>query len=1135
MPDQNAEIRVVAELEKLGASLQSHRNLLDKVATQLQGASAKAAAGGALPAHIPDLQRQIQAGRELLNLQKGLAQATGDASTAQLAAMSKLQASYVGLGQAAQALAKYQGAAFATEPVNHYHRALSRVADTLRTLAGLGGRTAQSPVGVAASGAAVAGAFQHVGGPNLLGALPGVSMLPQGMRAASAVAGAVPGLGAGGIMGALGLTGIGAIGAQLATWAVNLPAAADRYTSLVPRVEGLYRRGAGRSGRTQGDANQLNELRHQVLDRGLQFGYGRQEALSVAEALAASGGTEGFNGSSARLDAPMQFARYMGVDLGAATQAFAAAERMGAAGITSGQVPSAFGGTLNRVDTKQLADVFAQGIDQSKMRGRESEFLQTVTGLAGTIAQRTVDAPDMQHIVGMLTALNRTDVPGLRGQAGANVMAGVDRGVAGARGANQMLLYQLYRQQKPNMGFAEFLLEQEKGLESPYLPAAIQQLPGLVGGDENLQAIFLKDVLGGNISGNQALALLHGGLPGILRARTSGEGGMEGAALPAVGNYPNTLAPGESAVAALQRFNAAMDEMAGQTMVPAIEKLHQFEANITGSTNNLTEAAGRLFDSIAKGLGGIVSTLGISDIWNPPVAHSGELTPAEKAAQEDARRRGVPMPGSIWTPGLTPAPAPPAPPAAAPPLVPGAVPPSYDGAAPGVPVPPGMGAPAAAPDTAPEAAPGGTPDAMPPPALSDIPNVTQAAGGRDSAARGCSAGALTAILNGAGVDIDEGTVFRMMVSEGVIQNDGLHDPLLAGFVKRHWGLDVSQSIRSTGALRDALANQQPVMLSVNGVQRRDQYPGGHLVTGVSADDRGLTVMDPARGERHTFTWEEFQQVSRMNTNPGIVFQNWTALAQANRARLAGAASMAPPPAEDSPAYRPVTSSGLPEPGDDIIAMAMQRYGPAAGPVVAAILRQEDGLGRTTPGDGGHAYGPFQLDDRYQLRDYARDRGMSVAAAGQYAINNPLDAADWSLSDRSPLGRALAKGAAAGDSGEALLRDALAGQNGNVLLPQNRQYYEMYRRYLSEYEGIGAQQGSLGPYSPMSRDQLAALGAIQRVQVGVDPIELHLTWPDGRQEVVTVQPRARHISEQDYLSRVTPRNLALAGAPMSGLG
>lgn len=147
---------------------------------------------------------------------------------------------------------------------------------------------------------------------------------------------------------------------------------------------------------------------------------------------------------------------------------------------------------------------------------------------------------------------------------------------------------------------------------------------------------------------------------------------------------------------------------------------------------------------------------------------------------------------------------------------------------------------------------------------------------------------------------------------------------------------------------------------------------------------------------------------------------------------------AKPPTMTQPTAATTAQSAATGPAADlenqIAQMAADRYGPAAGRVTRAVLRQEAGLTGTVgdtniPGVG--SYGPFQFHGPGgQLDAYAQSMGnMPLTDAGAFARTNPLHAANWALN--AYFGQALRAGVDAGDTDEALLRRVLNVQNSGA--------------------------------------------------------------------------------------------------------
>ena len=188
----------------------------------------------------------------------------------------------------------------------------------------------------------------------------------------------------------------------------------------------------------------------------------------------------------------------------------------------------------------------------------------------------------------------------------------------------------------------------------------------------------------------------------------------------------------------------------------------------------------------------------------------------------------------------------------------------------------------------------------------------------------------------------------------------------------------------------------------------------------------------------------------------------------------GQATAATVPGQQAGQFAAQTSAFQQLPADQqalaaqIMQQAVDKIGPAAGPVVGAILLQENGLGGQA-GDNGQSFGPFQFYTGGQLPGYAQARGLPLAQAGPFAQQNPLDAASYALD--TYLGTALRQGLAQGHTGEALLRDALRTQNPGVFssLPA-------YQAYANRLQGFAATPAAAGnpPANPGAQALLSQL-------------------------------------------------------------
>jgi hypothetical protein len=162
------------------------------------------------------------------------------------------------------------------------------------------------------------------------------------------------------------------------------------------------------------------------------------------------------------------------------------------------------------------------------------------------------------------------------------------------------------------------------------------------------------------------------------------------------------------------------------------------------------------------------------------------------------------------------------------------------------------------------------------------------------------------------------------------------------------------------------------------------------------------------------------------------------------ARLARTKPAEKPSATNNTSYQTGGSatSGL---AGELTQMAVAKYGPTAGPIMAALLRAEGGLGGAI-GDthisrvGSH--GPLQFyGGGGQLNNFAAALGVDLETAGRVARENPQRAVQWALENY--LGNALQTGISRGESGEQLLRTVLGSQNPGALNDPTR-----YGHYVS---------------------------------------------------------------------------------------
>lgn len=169
-----------------------------------------------------------------------------------------------------------------------------------------------------------------------------------------------------------------------------------------------------------------------------------------------------------------------------------------------------------------------------------------------------------------------------------------------------------------------------------------------------------------------------------------------------------------------------------------------------------------------------------------------------------------------------------------------------------------------------------------------------------------------------------------------------------------------------------------------------------------------------------------------------------------------------------------------------------------------------------------SHGPFQFyGPGGQLDNFARDRGLSLAAAGQYARDNPAVAAEWAL--KGYLGRAIRAGQAQGLHGAELATWVQAnGQRSEQPERAGRAFGQFGGETIGPSLGGGGAPmgirdprdlGGLGPptaagtLEPTIRDYIDAMREARRAYVA-DPTnrELRIAYQDAMDEAKTAAAR-----------------------------
>lgn len=637
----------------------------------------------------------------------------------------------------------------------------------------------------------------------------------------------------------------------------------------------------------------LNAAQNQGPGTGGDLAYSRDQVLGVAGTLAATGGT--FAGGRAplgrdRLRSVLEFSRYMGTDTQATAAQFGRQEAIG------------------NVDTKRFADLLANSIAQTGLRGREQEVLGAVTDLTTTIARRGGTVSENQtmtgQVMGLLTAIGSTGVPGLQGAMGAQALGRMDQSITGATGIQRALLYGMYRNQPGGpQDFNQFIYEQGLGVGSQFAPGAINQTMGLAGGNADMGGILIGQMFGLTPQQGRALAqlskdnrLTNESMNQVLNTG----GGVAGVGQPLQGGTVANLGNAESLSDAMNRLENTFEDMASA-----------LQSTIATLTNTVTQFAGigtRIVELATNIFGG--------DVSGAATAIGGLFAPGSQIVPPPGGR--VTPPGGAETSPITPVPAyppTPAPPEPAPgggqfarpgaiygpsrgfpgyflPVAEGgfAARPGAGGtqapSTPGIPTlppapEPNLPGPGAPPLPAPESPAQQLPSGL---RAEEFIPINQNIQGSGSAGQGvtvtagdiCGPSTLAAILSNAlGINVGPYDILPDLLrfigqSPGgppgsmAFNRVGLAWGDVAGFVNK-FAQDHGSALRATQGTRqnpltpqqslEGLQRGQPTLFSLNQGTNRAGVPmnrishirSGHIMGAVRANERTVTVFDPAGG------------------------------------------------------------------------------------------------------------------------------------------------------------------------------------------------------------------------------------------------------------------------------------------------
>jgi hypothetical protein len=167
-----------------------------------------------------------------------------------------------------------------------------------------------------------------------------------------------------------------------------------------------------------GEYNGVNSadrlFRGRMRDVGLGTNFGTLETGATANILA-QGGIGTGQGLLKDLGTAQYFSRAYGQDPNQISGDFATLQKMG---------------TFNEGEMNRFADLIGGAVAKNSMQGREGEMLQATMGLIQQVSQGQISINQQQAggLAGMQVALGQ-DIPALKGQAGANLLAGWDNAI----------------------------------------------------------------------------------------------------------------------------------------------------------------------------------------------------------------------------------------------------------------------------------------------------------------------------------------------------------------------------------------------------------------------------------------------------------------------------------------------------------------------------------------------------------------------------------------------------------------------------------------------------------------------------------------------------------------------------------
>jgi hypothetical protein len=242
-----------------------------------------------------------------------------------------------------------------------------------------------------------------------------------------------------------------------------------------------------------------NENIRDIEQTGLKNGYNSEQTM-LTQATIIQGGTSDRNKSLADVGASQSFAREYSVDPSEIASSFGILRKLG---------------TMQEGDMQRFANLIGGAIEANSMNGREEELLRSTTMLMGTVSQGMTKLSEsgVGNIMSLQASLGEA-VPSLRGEAGAELLGGIDTAIK-AQDPNGDILLGKGSKFTGIQGYYDLEMQKAEGLSNPEnLKTLLSNIQNnFVGKD--YQQIVLRDWVnnrGGNMSLPQSKAFMESGL-----------------------------------------------------------------------------------------------------------------------------------------------------------------------------------------------------------------------------------------------------------------------------------------------------------------------------------------------------------------------------------------------------------------------------------------------------------------------------------------------------------------------------------------------------------------------------------------------------------------------------------------------